>query len=505
MKLNLHKMLIPLSLSLISGIGIGGIFPGGWAHFSGSWLLLFIILVPLFYCLRITKSYARFFVLWTFGFAVQLTAFSWVDIPATLFGGFSTSGGYTLYIGYAFLSAFYFLFLMFPLFLLKPNYLKVAHLIAASASIGFLEIVLPRFFEWTFGSLFYANEGMRVWHSLFGASTLTVLIVFSNLMIASCIASSVSVSTSRVCMVVVMWGIVFWGGKTYLSYANNHLGLAEFIKVAIFQPGRFDDKSLVQTTKTFVKANPVDLVIWPESAMFFNPDMPALDKLTQDLVSLNTPVLLQKTVSEHEKLFSASLLFDKTEFKTPAFFKWTLMPFGEYVPFVGGFSTFQNWFRQNFVSYTQLSAGSAAIVYHINNQVSVAPSICFDGIRSKLFRKQSQMSDGPLLFVNQANFIWMGSSNAGRQFKEVLRLRAIENGRPLVLASLTGPSAAFDALGRDVAGTSVGETSEILSAQINLGRNKTVYSQFSDIPLQILGFFSLLFLLSTQRGLRYAK
>jgi len=132
--------------------------------------------------------------------------------------------------------------------------------------------------------------------------------------------------------------------------------------------------------------------------------------------------------------------------------KWHLVPFGEYQP---------EWLPLpiQVVPGGGFASGPGPRTLHVPGLPPVGVLICYEAI----FPGQAiEAEDRPAWIVNVTNDAWFGNSTGPRQHLAAARLRAVEEGLPLLRAANTGISAAFDAhgheidrLGMNIAGTVV--------------------------------------------------
>lgn len=116
-----------------------------------------------------------------------------------------------------------------------------------------------------------------------------------------------------------------------------------------------------------------------------------------------------------------------------------LVPFGEYQP---------SWLPLQIIPGGGLEAGDRLVTWHLPGLPPVGPLICYESI----FPAQVvDERDRPAWLVNVTNDAWFGDSTGPRQHLAAARLRAVEEGLPLVRAANNGISAVFDAFGRQTA------------------------------------------------------
>jgi apolipoprotein N-acyltransferase len=121
--------------------------------------------------------------------------------------------------------------------------------------------------------------------------------------------------------------------------------------------------------------------------------------------------------------------------------KWHLVPFGEYQP---------AWalLPIQVVPGGGFAAGPGPVTMHVTGLPPAGPLICYEAIFSG---QVVDSHDRPDWLVNVTNDAWFGNSTGPRQHLAAARLRAVEEGLPLVRAANTGISAVFDAFGRETA------------------------------------------------------
>ncbi len=125
---------------------------------------------------------------------------------------------------------------------------------------------------------------------------------------------------------------------------------------------------------------------------------------------------------------------------TGTYDKWHLVPFGEYQP---------RWalLPIQVVPGGGFAAGPGPATLHLPDLPPVGPLICYEVI----FPGQVvDRADRPAWMVNITNDAWFGTLAGPRQHLAEARLRAVEEGLPLLRAANTGISAGFDGFGREL-------------------------------------------------------
>jgi apolipoprotein N-acyltransferase len=160
--------------------------------------------------------------------------------------------------------------------------------------------------------------------------------------------------------------------------------------------------------------------------------------------------------------------------------KLHLVPFGEYLPF-------QNLMEElGFEQLTKMRGGFIPGTRRRTMEVPRAPRmlplICYEVI----FPSDAMTGDDrPGWIVNLTNDGWFGISTGPYQHLQQARLRAIEQGLPLVRAANTGISAVIDPLGRIVAQLGLGREG-VLDSSLPAAIPPTLYARTGNMPTIIV-------------------
>jgi apolipoprotein N-acyltransferase len=160
--------------------------------------------------------------------------------------------------------------------------------------------------------------------------------------------------------------------------------------------------------------------------------------------------------------------------------KWHLVPFGEYIP---------DWLPLPLMVMPGqgFAAGPGPRTLHVPGLPPFGVLICYEAI----FGGQIvDRSDRPAWLVNVTNDAWFGNSTGPRQHLAAARLRAVEQGLPLLRAANTGISAAFDARGRELGRIGMQQVGT-LSIPMPSAINETLFSRFGLLLPAIAGSVAL--------------
>jgi apolipoprotein N-acyltransferase len=197
------------------------------------------------------------------------------------------------------------------------------------------------------------------------------------------------------------------------------------------------------------------VVIWPESASPFAlpNDAGARAELAQELDGV---ALLAGTIRFDALERPANSLVAVVSAEPPRqiYDKWHLVPFGEYSP---------SWvpLAVQLVPGGGFVRGPGPETLHVAELPPVGALICYEAIFPGQVVNEN---DRPDWLVNVTNDAWFGDSSGPRQHLAAARLRAVEEGLPLMRAANTGISAGFDAYGRELGRLGLGRAGTLVLA-----------------------------------------
>ena len=227
-----------------------------------------------------------------------------------------------------------------------------------------------------------------------------------------------------------------------------------------------------------------DLIIWPETAVptWLDNAGPAFARISD--AAGNTPVVLGIQRQDAFRAFNSLVVLDGAGQVTDLYDKHHLVPFGEYLPFGSllnglGLSAFT---AQGGFGY---SAGPGARVLDLGGLGKALPLICYEAIFPQDVRAAPERPDWLLQITNDA---WFGRLSGPYQHLAQARLRAVEQGLPMVRVANTGVSAVIDARGRVLDALPLNEAG-FLDARLPPPLPATVYARLGDAP--VAGFLGL--------------
>lgn len=230
---------------------------------------------------------------------------------------------------------------------------------------------------------------------------------------------------------------------------------------------------------------PTDL-IWPEAAVpvLFDQDAPrrraAASVVPKGGLLLTGAI---RTTAQGVRPFRAwnSLeVIDSAARIVASYDKFHLVPFGEYLPL----RPLLGWIGLEAVAADRadFTPGPGPRTLTLPGLPPASPLICYEAIFPGAVTDPAHR---PGWLLNVTNDAWFGTSAGPYQHFAIARLRAVEEGLPLVRAANTGISAVVDSYGRVTARLGLGREG-VLDAALPAALRPTPFARFGEGPLAVL-------------------
>lgn len=189
----------------------------------------------------------------------------------------------------------------------------------------------------------------------------------------------------------------------------------------------------------------IDVVVWPETAAAFY--------LADDEVGLRQAARAApeggwlitgapRQAGSPPRLHNSIIVLDETGEVAATYDKSHLVPFGEYMPLSGVFGV-----EKVTGGKTDFTPGDGVRTVRLDGLPGFSPLVCYEVIFPGAV---ADRNDPPQWLLNVTNDAWYGRTAGPHQHLTMARLRAVEEGLPLVRATNTGITVAFDAYGREI-------------------------------------------------------
>ena len=474
------------------------------------WPLLFMTIpVALFALEGIERRFKlhSFLLGWCFGFGYFIVAFHWIGFAFLVdqeeylwmmpFAVGGLAAAMAVYWGLAFLCVTLSGLKRFP----------AALVFAASLALfEYLRGILFTGFPWAVLGL--AGDGMGTvvqTAALWGMPGLTVLILLWSA-VWPFVFDGHSPQLHRLTALVIIATLpLCWAWGNY-RLQNGAVANVDGITLRIIQPNvpqsdkwraenerAIFDQLLEMSARAPQDGKPVTHIIWPESAVPFliDENESAKAEVAQLLGGSKTLVTgtLRRELSiagdgESDNIYNSILTFDGSGNVVAQYDKWRLVPGGEFLPF--------EWlleplgFRRVVTVPGSFAGGRGPLSLAIPGAPYVGFSICYEAIFPDHFVDPQKR---PGWLINVTNDGWFGDSTGPYQHLAQARLRAIEQGLPMVRVANTGISAVIDPFGQTLSSLPLSQEG-VLDSGLPQSQPPTFFATYG----QLLFFVALLLL-----------
>lgn len=451
----------------------------------GMWWLAVPALICAFFLFQhqnVTRD--AFITGWSIGFGYFCLALSWivepffVDAAATgwmaPFALFFMAGGLALFWGGAFWAAGRF----------RPEgvwqlavFWSLAELLRGYVLTGF---------PWAMLAYIWAPLDVIQWVSVFGSYGLTLVSCLTGAAIVQCFIPSrrrLAIPTAFALITAL-----FVGGAALRPAPQETTGRPV---VRLVQPNAaqhekwhpdlipvFFQRQVAFTGEEWQLDAPPSLIVWPETAlpMLLGQADEAFDIISQAAGSASVVVGLQR--EEEGQYFNSLAVLDAQGAVSDVYDKHHLVPFGEYMPAASIFEKL-DIFGLAARASSAYTPGQGPDMLDLGGLGRALALICYEAVFPQDVHTGSDRPDFMLQLTNDA---WFGNGAGPLQHLDQARIRAVEQGVPLIRSANTGISAVIDGSGRITAQIGLNEAG-FLDAPLPSPSRVTLYSRTGDWPI----------------------
>ncbi len=296
--------------------------------------------------------------------------------------------------------------------------------------------------------------------------------------------------------VIVLVFIVIYGYLRLEANPTEYTNIsARLVQPSIPQTAKWEAEEFWRNLDMHVElskkeGNP-NLIIWSEAALTVPYHLKPVMQAILSVFANDEQILLTGGVSDNNKvdddleLYSSLIGIDRYSTKIFEYHKAHLVPFGEYIPFKNILPLKK--ITPGLMDYTQ---GRRKSVIIKKFDLAIWPLICYEAIFPQEVRVSNRLVD---LLINVTNDTWYGNSSGPYQHLEISRMRAIENGLPMLRVANNGISAFIDPVGRILSKTELNQVTVLDNYVPKKLSEETFFSKYnpSILLLQMLGVLIL--------------
>ncbi|MBK8257444.1 MAG: apolipoprotein N-acyltransferase [Polyangiaceae bacterium] len=381
------------------------------------------------------------------------------------------------------------------------------------STVGFVaglvasELLIPSLFPWYFANCVHSVPLFVQPAELVGPTGVSAILGLSSIALAETIAAWSEHRRARPWVMVVSLGVpicaAFWS-SIRIPQIDALAASSPSSKAAIVQPnlargGEVEILSVHREATEDLRTQGADFVVWAEGALPWvvpaSLAEPTFEMLRLPDVPLLTGAIVQNDPQNEKRgrVANSALFFDQKKL-VGRYDKHHLLPFSETLPFEKELP----WLRTLSPHSGDFEPGVHVSPTHFRDH-TVAVFICYEDLFPSHVRKLNQNGDVDLL-INLTNDSWFMGTFEPTVHLALAKMRAVEQRKYLVRATLTGQSAVIDPVGR-VVGTIADNERGTLARDIRWMRETTLYARWGDLPAYLFVVLSAAYLVAKRRTL----
>lgn len=446
---------------------------------------------------------------WWFGFGRFLIGFYWIMlslltdpehfawlVPFTLLG---VPGGLAIFTALALWLAWR---------LRASGFARILVLAASWTLLEYLRGTILTGFPWNLVGYAWSNTPamlqIAALAGAYGLTLWTVIVAACPALLADGELPPKRRGVMALAVLILVPGFIYAGGEARLAaLPAPGTDVVPGVRLRIVQPAiaqqlkwREDQRLANARTHLAMTVTPgfetVTHVIWPETAMsYFLGHEPELRQAIGAVTPKNGVILTgtlraePRTETTPFQVWNSLQGVDAKGEIVLSYDKFHLVPFGEYVPL--------RWLLpidKITPGMTDFSAGPGPRTLEVPGAPPVSPLICYEAIFPGAVTESGHR---PGWLLNVTNDAWFGESAGPYQHFASARVRAVEEGLPLVRAANTGISAVVDPYGRLVAHLGLGQRG-VLDSPLPAALPPTLFARTGNWP--VLGIVLLILIAS---------
>jgi apolipoprotein N-acyltransferase len=335
----------------------------------------------------------------------------------------------------------------------------VLHALVLSAALFINELFRGSFlggFPWNlFGYIWADTLPVIQCVSIIGIHGLTLLTLLAGAGFSFLYAPLKKSSLIMLALIYIIFSsIALWGedrlDKTATTFHDN-------VNLRLVQPNilqserKTSQQRIAALSKLIALSNEkndhaVTHILWPETAspFFLNQNEQARDALKHLVPKGGALITGAPSRTEHD-YFNSLVVMNDTGSIVGSYDKSHLVPFGEFIPLRNILKTVP--VAVDVIGTADFTAGAGPKTIRAPAMPSFSTMICYEAIFSGNIVDET---DRPEALVQITNDAWFGDTSGPYQHLAMARVRAIEEGLPLIRVANSGISAIIDPLGRTI-------------------------------------------------------